>query len=284
MKKIKELFLFYMILCLFFLLVAIILVYPVVTMFISSFQEPGSGHFTFHNYIRIFTEYQYVNGFVHSVLLSLFSAVIGLVLTTLATYAIHAFFPKWNQLFFSLANLTANYVGVPLSFGLILLMGNAGLVMNLSKAFGWDGLDHFSIYSLDGLKIAFIYFQIPLGITLLLPIYNGLDKKWREASALLGASVGQYWMKIGLPILAPSLIGVFTMMFANAIGTYDTAVTLTGSSINMISINIANTIQGDIFAQPEIGSAVAIVLGVILMLNMLIGHWLQNRGRRIYDL
>ena len=93
MKKIKELFLFYMILCLFFLLVAIILVYPVVTMFISSFQEPGSGHFTFHNYIRIFTEYQYVNGFVHSVLLSLLKTVIALAVRCLVVYVVPDFFP-----------------------------------------------------------------------------------------------------------------------------------------------------------------------------------------------
>ncbi|WP_303974590.1 ABC transporter permease subunit [Streptococcus merionis] len=281
MKTNKGLLIFYLILSVFLLIVTAILIYPMVMMVISSFCEPGNGLFTIQNYIRIFTEYQYVDGFANSVILSLYSSIFGLLITVLATYGIHAFFPRLNQLFISVANLTANYVGVPLSFGLILLMGNAGLLINLARVLGWDFLSHFSVYSVMGLRIAFVYFQIPLGITLLLPIYHALDVKWREAAVLLGARNRDYWLKIGLPILAPSLIGVFSMMFANGIGTYDTAVALTGSSVNMISINIANTIQGDIFAQPEIGSAVAVVLGSILMLNMLIGQWLQKRGRRM---
>lgn len=284
MAKIKDLFLFYLIAFVFFLLVAAILIFPMIMMLISSFREPGSGVLTISNYQRILTEYQYLDGFRNSILLSLFSAAIGLVITTLATYAVYASFPKLTQMLLSMANLTANYVGVPLSFGLILLLGNAGLLLNLAEAMGWDFLREFSVYSVNGLRIAFVYFQIPLGVTLLLPIYKALDSKWREAAALLGAGPFHYWKHIGLPVLFPSLMGVFTMMFANGIGTYDTAVALTGTSVNMISINIANTIQGDIFAQPELGSAVAVILGVILMVNMLLGRWLQQRGRRFAKL
>lgn len=284
MTKTKDLFLFYFISALFLLLVIAVLIFPMISMLFSSFQEPGSGLLTIGNYQRILTEYQYLDGFRNSILLSLFSATVGLFLTTLATYAVYTSFPKLTQILLSMANLTANYVGVPLSFGLILLLGNAGLLLNLADAMGWDFLRGFSVYSVNGLRIAFVYFQVPLGITLLLPIYKALDSKWREAAALLGAGPFRYWKHIGLPILFPSLMGVFTMMFANGLGTYDTAVALTGTSVNMISINIANTIQGDIFAQPEIGSAVAVILGAILMVNMLLGQWLQQRGRRIAKL
>lgn len=284
MTKSKDLFLFYVIAAIFFLLVLVILIFPLTTMFLSSFREPGSGIVTIANYQRILTEYQYLDGFRNSILLSLFSAVVGLLMTTLATYAIYVSFPELTQVLLAIANLTANYVGVPLSFGLILLLGNAGLLLNLADVMGWDFLRGLSVYSVNGLRIAFVYFQIPLGVTFLLPIYKALDSKWREAATLLGAGSFHYWKHIGLPILFPSLMGVFTMMFANGIGTYDTAVALTGTSVNMISINIANTIQGDIFAQPELGSAVAVILGTILMVNMLLGKWLQKRGRRFSKL
>lgn len=272
---------FYVIMAIFALLVIAILIYPTLVMVISSFQDTSTSAFTLDNYIRIFTEFKYIDGFKNSVVLSIISSIIGLIVTTLATYAVHSQFPRLKSFFLTLANLTANYVGVPLAFGLILLMGNSGLVMNLAKMQGWTSLADFSVYSMTGLLLAFVYFQLPMGITLLLPIYDALDGKWREAASLLGASSFQFWKRIGIPVLTPSFIGVFTMMFANAIGTYDTAFALTGSSVNMISMNIANTIQGDIFALPEIGSAVAVVLGLILAINMVIGQTLQKRTRRI---
>lgn len=49
----------------------------------------------------------------------------------------------------------------------------------------------------------------------------------------------------------------------------------------MVSIRIANTISGDIFALPEIGSALSVVLGLVLLVNMGLGQWLSNRNRRI---
>jgi len=281
LKSRKDLRSFYFIMGIFFIMIIGILVYPTLVMFISSFQDTRSGAFTFDNYIRIFSEAQYISGFKNSILLSTVSSVIGLLITVLATYGIYTYIPKLKRFFLTLANLTANYVGVPLSFGLILLLGNAGILTNIANAKGWDILAPFNVYTVNGLLLAFIYFQIPMGITLLLPIYDALDKNCREAAALLGASTFQYWIKIGLPVLSPSLIGVFAMMFANGIGTYDTAVALTGSSVNMISINIANTIQGDIFALPEIGSALSVILGLILLINMGISQWLSKRNRRL---
>lgn len=281
MKSSKGLRSFYIIMGIFFMVVVGILIYPSLVMFISSFQDTSTGAFTLDNYVRIFSEAQYISGFQNSILLSIVSSVVGLMITVLATYGIYSNMPRLKKFFLTLANLTANYVGVPLSFGLILLLGNAGILTNIANATGWGILDNFSIYSVSGLLLGFIYFQIPMGITLLLPIYDALDKNWREAASLLGATSLQYWLRIGLPVLFPSLIGVFAMMFANAIGTYDTAVALTGSSVNMISINIANTVQGDIFALPEVGSAISVILGIVLLINMGVGQWLSNRNRRL---
>lgn len=281
MKRTKGLGLFYIILAIFLIIVFAILLYPNIVMLISSFQDTGTGAFTLDNYKEIFTSSIYTDGFRNSILLSVYSSIVGLLATVLATYAVHSYLPRLKKLFLILANLTANYVGVPLSFGLIILFGNAGIITVIDQVAGWNMLSDFSIYSISGLMIAFVYFQLPLGITLLIPIYDALDNKWREAASLLGASRLQFWWKIGLPILMPSFVGVFFMMFANGIGTYDTAVALTGTGVNLISIRIANTISGDIFALPEVGAALSVVLALVLLVSMILGQWLSNRNRRI---
>lgn len=280
-KNNKDLAFFYIIAAIFALIVIAILIYPIIVMIKLSFTDHSTGTFTLGNYARIFSERQYISGFKNSILLSIYSSLLGLLITVIATFIIYFNFPKLKNWFLSLANLTANYVGVPLAFGLIILLGNAGILRIFDQNLGWGFWDNFSVYSIKGLLIAFVYFQIPLGITLLMPVYDIIDKNWREAAAVLGATNAQFWKKIGLPILMPSFINVLVLMFVNAIGTYDTAIALTGSSVNMISINIANTISGDIFALPEVGSALSVVLGIILVINMVIGNKITKRTRRM---
>lgn len=69
-------------------------------------------------------------------------------------------------------------------------------------------------------------------------------------------------------------------MFANAIGAYASAYALTGSNFNLAAIRIGALITGDIFAQPELASAIAVLLGVIMIIGMLLSEWLTKKTRK----
>ena len=64
----------------------------------------------------------------------------------------------------------------------------------------------------------------------------------------------------------PSIAGTFSILFANAMGAYASAYALTGSTYNLVTIRIGALITGDIFAKPELGSAIAVFLGLTLWL------------------
>ena len=264
---------------LFSVIVISILLYPLVKMIISSFMT-SSGDFTLENYKEIFSAKMYVDSFKNSIILSFFSALVGVIFTWLATYSIISLFPKAREKFLVISNLTSNFAGIPLAFAFIILLGNSGVIVLFDKLTGINLLKDFNLYSVSGLLLIFIYFQLPLGITLMVPIFDALDKKWREAAELLGANSFYYWKKIGLPVLAPSLIGIFSILFANALGAYASAEALTGSSVNLLAIRIGNTVSGDIFARPEIGAALSLVLSIILLVNMLISSWMTKKFRR----
>ncbi|MEZ5448432.1 MAG: hypothetical protein R3E89_05275 [Thiolinea sp.] len=46
----------------------------------------------------------------------------------------------------------------------------------------------------------------------------------------------QYWHMVALPILWPSLLRTFALLFANAFGAVATAYALTGSSLSIVPI------------------------------------------------
>lgn len=263
----------------FFLLVILFLIVPLIMMIRSSFQS-DSGGFTLQNYWEVFRNPYYVQAFDNSVQISLLSALIGLVVALFASYSITRFSEKTQERILILANMTSNFAGLPLAFAFIVLLGNSGLFILLFKQWGWETLAGFNLYSWSGLVMIYVYFQLPLAVMVLYPLYKGIQDQWKEAATLLGASTAQFWLRIGLPVLFPGIAGTFSILFANAMGAYATAYALTGSTYNLVPIRIGNLVSGDIFARPELASALAVLLGMTLMLALMINEWLTRQVRR----
>lgn len=272
---------FHLAMILFALIAVAVLIYPSANMVLMSFKPTGGGGWTLANYREILTESMYTAAIKNSVGISLFSSVVAIVFTTVTTYAIVSRSKKLRETFVVIANMTSNFAGIPLAFAYIILLGSSGVLLIFGRRAGIDWLANYNLYSPWGLCIVYLYFQLPMGIILLLPIYDALDKGWRESAELLGASSFQYWRRIGLPVLMPSIVGVFAMMFANAMGAYASAEALTGTGINLLSIRIANTVTGDIFARPEIGAALSVLLAMILLVNMILGDKLAKRAEKV---
>ena len=271
---------FHLAMGLFTLIAVAILIYPSANMVLMSVKSPGGG-WTLANYREILTGSMYTAAIKNSVGISLFSSVVAIVFTTVTTYAIVSRSKKLREIFAIIANMTSNFAGIPLAFAYIILLGSSGVLLIFGRSAGIDWLANYNLYSPWGLCIVYLYFQLPMGIILLLPIYDALNKEWRESAELLGASSVQYWRRIGLPVLTPSIVGVFAMMFANAMGAYASAEALTGTGVNLLSIRIANTVTGDIFARPEIGAALSVLLALILLINMILGDKLAKRAEKV---
>ncbi|WP_223552648.1 MULTISPECIES: ABC transporter permease [Lysinibacillus] len=262
----------------FLVLVLLFFLVPLLYMLITSFQN--SDGFTLAHYQSVLTNDYILQGFKNSITLSVISAVIALMVTLFAVYAIMRFSEPVREKILILTNLTSNFSGIPLAFAFIVLLGNSGLFTLLFDQWGIDALSSFSLYSWGGLLLIYIYFQLPLALMLLYPIYDGIQQQWKEAAALLGASTWQFWVKIGVPVMLPGIVGTFSVLFANAMGAYASAYALTSSSYNLVAIRIGSLIQGDIFAQPELASAIAVILAVTMVTAMLLSEWSISKTRR----
>jgi len=119
-----------------------------------------------------------------------------------------------------------------------------------------------------------------LMILLIIPSLLGLRREWREAAINLGASSWQYWLRVGLPILFPSLLGGFLLLFANSFGAYATAWTLTGPDVNLVTVQIAALVRGEVQLDPSLADALA-MLSLLIMTACVAGYtWLGGRTRR----
>jgi putative spermidine/putrescine transport system permease protein len=251
---------------------------PILTTLRSSFTDHG--RFTLDFY-RQAMEPLFLRSFITTFKISTATAFLGVVLGTLVAYAIITTRNKFLQnLLTALSDVTTNFGGAPLAFAFIVILGSTGIITLLLKEIGIQLYPHFRIYSASGLTIAYLYFQLPLMILLIIPSLLGLKREWHEAALNLGASTFQYWMRVALPILFPSLASGFLLLFANSFGAYATAWTLTGSDVDLITIRIAALIRGEVQLAPELADALSII-SLLIMLACVMGYTLlSNRSRK----
>jgi putative spermidine/putrescine transport system permease protein len=171
---------------------------------------------------------------------------------------------------------------VPLAFAFISTLGRTGFVTAfLRNVLGLDVYDAgFNLYSFLGLSLTYMYFQFPLMLLIMVPAIEGLKREWREAAENLGASAWQYWLRVGLPILMPSLLGTILLLFGNAFGAYATAYALTGGQLPIITIQIGAQMRGDVLRNPNLGYAMALGMVVIMAVTIIGYTWLQRVSER----
>lgn len=247
------------------------LIIPLIIMVIKSFKLDGIEVFSLDNYKEFFANKYYYESFINSLVIGLFSATLGFIGACIISYSLLGLSPKTQEKIITISNLAGNFAGIPLAFSFIILLGNAGVLKMIIPL-----LKNFNLYSWWGLSLTYMYFQIPLGILFLYPSMREIKKEWKESADILGASNFYYWRKVAFPFLKPTMISTFIILLANGIGTYETAYALTGSNINLLTIRISALVAGDVFAKPNMGSALATVFGVFMLIIM----WLSQRHNR----
>ncbi|MBB3607384.1 ABC transporter permease subunit [Rhizobium sp. BK602] len=266
-----------------FLIFALLfLILPTIYLVAGAFLTPD-GSLTLKNIADLFTK-SIMDSYWISIKVSVASALGGALIGFYLAWAlVMGGLPAWiRHVFLTFSGVASNFAGVPLAFAFIATIGRLGLVTVLMM--NWFGFSlystGFNLYSFLGLTITYMYFQIPLMVLIITPALDGMKKEWREAASILGATNGQYWMMVALPILWPSLLGTTLLLFANAFGAIATAIALTGSSLNIVPIQLYAQIRGDVLHNANLGYAMALGMIVITGISNVIYILMRIRAER----
>jgi putative spermidine/putrescine transport system permease protein len=264
---------------------------PSAQVMIGAFKN-SAGNWTLHNISQIIHTEQTRNAYWTSIQLSLQTAFFGALFGFLLAYAAcRDRVPRFvRPLFTTFSGVAANFGGIPLAFAFIATIGTIGIVTQfLQNQLGFNlyewtppgSSSTFSLFSSFGVGVVYLYFQIPLMLLVISPAIDGLRREWREASANLGASSFQFWRYVGGPVLFPSIISAFILLFGNAFAAYATAYALTsGTGLPLVPILIGNDLTGNVFSNPNEGQALAFGMFVVLAAMMVIYIPLQRRTSR----
>ncbi len=182
----------------------------------------------------------------------------------------------WVQnLITALSSTMANFAGLPLAVAFMATLGTSGILTVIINqllhvnlvTMGWN------IASFSGLFVAYLSFLTPLSVILMFPAVGSLHKEWEEAVYTLGAPHSIYLRKVAIPVLFPSMVSTFALLFANAFSTYVTSYELAGGSVNLVPILIGYMVNGNVSMNLGLGDALSmeemVVLGGAIVLYFL---------------
>ncbi len=265
-----------------FIFIAVFMIYPLIDVFIYSFEEGFSFASGKAFGIGIYN-YQYVlrdpffmqalkNTFILVAITVPASTVLALVIS-LGLSSIKIIRKAYQTIFF------LPYVTNTLAVGLVFMIlfkktpYSDGLVNAIITALGGSAIDF-----IDGaywskmlvLCLYTVWIVLPFKILILTSALASVDKTLYQAAAVDGTPSNKLFWKITLPMISPTISYLVITGFIGAFKAYSDAVALFGTNLNTAEMNtivgyIYDMLYGDGGGYPSFASAAAIILFCIVL-------------------
>ena len=264
------------------LFMGIFMVYPLVDVFVYSFEE-GYNFVSQHSYGTGFYNFSYVlhdTYFLQAVRNTFIMVIITVPISTgfalLISLALNSI-TKLRELFQTVYFLP--YVTNTLAVGLVFMVlfkktaYSDGLINLLINFFGGESVDF-----IDGpywakmfvMCFYIIWIVLPFKVLLLTSALASVNQTYYNAAKVDGTRSLRVFMKITLPMISPTIFYLVITGFIGAFKEYSDAVALFGTDLNAAGMNtivgyVYDMLYGDSGGYPSFASAAAIVLFVIVL-------------------
>ncbi|MBK8324838.1 MAG: ABC transporter permease [Betaproteobacteria bacterium] len=167
-------------------------------------------------------------------------------------------------------------------YGLMLVLGNNGIVNRLLLASGVIDTPAKLMYNELGVAIGLVASALPLMVFPVNAVLQNVSRRYDEAALGLGAGPWRVLLSITLPLSAPGIVGGLVLVFVFCFTAYLTPALLGGGSFRMIGNVIYEEAVGR-FNYPVAATAAAITLVVsivvIVVVNSLGSRLAAGHGR-----
>lgn len=265
-----------------FLFLGFFLVYPLIDVFVYSFQENynfASQTYTgvgLYNYAYVLHDSYFLQALKNTFLLVLITVPLSTGLALLISLCLSSI-QKLRELFQTIFFLP--YVTNTLAVGLVFMIlfrktaYSDGFVNLILNALGFASVDFLSGPYWAKMLVLCLYtvwIVMPFKILILTSALASVDQTYRNAARVDGASRGRIFWRITLPMISPSLFYLVITGFIGAFKAYSDAVALFGTDLNAAGMNtivgyVYDMLYGNAGGYPSYASAAAILLFAIVL-------------------
>lgn len=147
---------------------------------------------------------------------------------------------------------------------------------------GWVGqfLSFKVAFTPIGITIALTFIGLPFVVRMVQPVLQNFDQETEEASAILGASRLQTFVKVIVPEILPAALTGFALAFARALGEYGSVVFIAGNmpmKTEITPLLIMTKLEQYDYEGATAIAAVMLVISFVLLLFINGLQWWTNR-------
>ena len=265
-----------------FVFLGFFLVYPLIDVFVYSFQENynfASQTYTgvgLYNYAYVLHDPYFLQALKNTFLLVIITVPLSTGLALLISLCLSSI-QKLRELFQTVFFLP--YVTNTLAVGLVFMIlfrktaYSDGFVNVLLNALGFASVDFLSGPYWAKMLVLCLYtvwIVMPFKILILTSALASVDQTYRNAARVDGASRGRIFWRITLPMISPSLFYLVITGFIGAFKAYSDAVALFGTDLNAAGMNtivgyVYDMLYGNAGGYSSYASAAAILLFAIVL-------------------
>ncbi|MBR5279309.1 MAG: sugar ABC transporter permease [Clostridia bacterium] len=259
------------------------LVYPLIDVFIYSFQEDfmtASQEYTgigFGNFSYVLKDPDFLQALQNTLILVCITVPLSTGIALLISLGLSSI-KRLRGLFQTLYFLP--YVCNTLALGMVFMLlfnktsdANVGFINNIIEAFGGTAIDFINgPYWAKMFVLCFytIWVVMPFKVLILTSSIASVKDDYYNAAKVDGTSKWRMFRKITLPMISPSMFYLIITGFIGAFKAYSDAVSIFGSNLNASGMN---TIVGYVYdmlyseggGYPSYASAAAIILFIIVL-------------------
>jgi len=238
------------------------LILPFLSIIISSFTT-DSGIFTIKYYKNSFQKL-YLESLKNSLVLAISTTFIGMLAGSLIAFVLVKIKPKFRNFMLSLTSVPLTFSGIVIAYSFIVMLGSSGTVtLIISKVFKINPLIFSSfLYTWRGLLVAYLYFQIPRMVLIMVNAWTKMDWSLVEAAQSLGAGSIRILRKVIIPYIKAPILAGSVLLFAVSMGAFGTALALTGPGVNIFPLTVYTQIS-DVSYNLRQADALVIILTIV---------------------
>jgi len=234
--------------------ISVFIVVPMIMILFYAFTNAGNEtlivKFSFDNFIRFFSDADFITVLLNSLRIALITTVVCVLVGYPTAFIISRMEEKKQAL-------------------CILLLTLPMWINMLVKTYAWKGiLLNFDFSSETKVFVGMVYNFLPYMIIQIYTSLSKLDKNLINASYDLGADKTQTFLRVILPLSVPGIISGITLVFLPAVSSFFIPKLLGGGDYVLIG-NLIETYfvtTGDW----NFGSAISLVMAIIIIVSMFV--------------
>ena len=255
------------------LIFALFLVYPLFSLFLSSFKDIKTDAWTFNNFIRFFTKKYYYSTLINSIIVTTSVTVLAVLIGTPLAYCMKMYNIKGKriiEILIIISMMSPAFIG---AYSWILLLGRNGVI---TRFFSYIGIDIPTIYGFGGILLVFSLKLYPFIFMYVYGALGKIDNTLLEASENLGASSFIRNITITIPLITPTILSAGLIVFMNALADFGTPM-LIGEGYRTMPTMIYSEFISEVGSNAYFSASMSVIMVIITTVMFIFQKYIVNK-------